>query len=421
MTLTKTKIVSNMIYQIIGRFSTSLSTLIVTAMITRYLGVKSFGEYSIVIAFLTIFYTISDFGVNSVLIREFADDASYAKENFKKVLSLRIVIGILLMLLAAVIVFLMPYRNEIKFAIYIGLPLLIFNSISKAASLIFQSFLQYKYQSISMGVGAFFSAILIGFVVLSPIQNLSLIILATVIGSSISPLISMYFSREYLFSDSNYIDLKYWRKILLDSLPFGIALILNTFMIQSDRLLMSVISSEESVGIYSLAYRIFEIVLILPTFIMNATFPVLVVLRKRDSLKYRKSIYTLLKFMVLVSLGTTMIAINLSKFIIPMIWGIEMANSFIPFNILMYGAVLFFVSAPLSWIMLVEGKDKSLPYIYGIGFALNLLLNIIFIPIYDYVGAAYITILTEGLIVVFLILSIFSYSRKETMSYSDKI
>ena len=421
MTLTKIKIASNTIYQIIGRLSTSISTLIVTAMITRYLGIKSFGEYSIVIAFLTIFYTISDFGVNSVLIREFADDASYAKKNFAKVLSFRIVFGILLMILASVIVFFMPYRSEIKSAIYIGLPLLIFNSISKAAAVIFQSFLQYKYQSISMGIGAFFSTILIVFVVLSPIQSLSIIILATVIGSSISPLISMYFSREYLFSDSNYIDLNYWKKILLDSMPFGIALILNTFMIQSDRLLMSVISSEESVGIYSLAYKIFEIVLILPTFIMNATFPVLVVLRKKDSLKYRKSIYTLLKFMILVSVGITLIAINLSKFIIPMIWGSEMANSFIPFNILMYGAIFFFVSAPLSWIMLVEGKDKSLPYTYGIGFALNLFLNMIFIPIYDYVGAAYITILTEGLIVVFLILYIFSYNRKKTMSHSDKV
>ena len=421
MTLTKTKIASNTIYQIIGRLSTSISTLIVTAMITRYLGVKSFGEYSIVIAFLTIFYTLSDFGVNSVLIREFADDLSYANTNFKKVLSLRIVFGVLLMILAIVVVFFMPYRNEIKTAIYIGLPLLIFNSISKAASLIFQSFLQYKYQSISMGVGAIFSTILIGFVVLSPIQSLSLIILATVVGSFISPLISIYFLREYLFSDSSFIDFVYWKKILLDSFPFGIALILNTFMIQADRILLSIISSEESVGIYSLAYRIFEIVLILPTFIMNATFPVLVVLRKRDSVKYTKSIYTLLKFMIFVSIGTSLIATYFSKLFIPMIWGSEMTNSFVPFNILMYGAVFFFVSAPLSWIKLVEGKDKFLPYIYGFGFILNLILNIIFIPIYDYAGAAYITILTEGIVVVLLILSIISYNAKETMSYDDRV
>jgi len=420
MTSTKTKIVLNTIYQIVGRFSTSLSTLIATAMITRYLGLKSFGEYSIVIAFLTVFYTLSDFGVNSVLIREFAEDKYYAKKNFKKVLSLRIVIGVLLVLLAAIIVFFMPYKSGIKLAVYIGLPLLIFNSISKAASLIFQSFLQYKYQSISMGVGAFFSVILIAFAVLSPIHSLPLVIFATVIGSSISPLISMYYAREYLFSDSKYIDFGYWKKILLDSLPFGISLVLNTFMIQADRILLSVISSEESVGIYSLAYRIFELVLILPTFIMNATFPVLVVLRKRDVLKYRKSIYTLLRFMILVSIGTTLIATYFSHFLVPLIWGSEMANSATPFNILMYGSVFFFVSAPLSWIMLAEGKDRFLPYIYGFGFLINLVLNLFFIPIYDYVGAAYITIITEGLIVVFLILSILSYNRKKTMSHGDK-
>jgi len=385
-------------------------------MITRFLGVKTFGEYSIVIAYLTIFYTLSDFGVNSILIREFSHDKSYAKKNFKKVLSLRIAFGLVLTSLAGIIVFFMPYSIAVKSAIYIGLPLLIFNSISKAAAVIFQSYLQYKYQAISMGAGAVFSVILIGFAVLLPIHSLALIIIATVFGSAIAPVISIYYSREYLLPDSKYIDFEYWREIVLDSLPLGISLILNTFMIQADRLLLSIMSSAESVGIYSLSYRIFELVLVLPTFIMNATFPVLVILKKNDLFKYKKSIITLIKFMVLCSIGVTVIFIAFSGIVIPFIWGREMLASATPFNILMLGSIFFFVSAPLSWIMLVEGKDKILPYIYGIGFVVNFILNVMFIPKYDYVSSAYITVITEGIIVVFLILSFYLYSRGNSMT-----
>ena len=101
-----------------------------------------------------------------------------------------------------------------------------------------------------------------------------------------------------------------------------------------------------------------------------------------------------------------------------MIWGVEMIQSVVAFNILMSGLIFFFISSPLSWVLLVEGKHRVLPYIYGFGFTFNALLNLIVIPKFDYVGAGVVTVITEAVVVLLLLISIRFYTDK-TMSKKD--
>ena len=88
-----------------------------------------------------------------------------------------------------------------------------------------------------------------------------------------------------------------------------------------------------------------------------------------------------------------------------------MINSSIAFNILVMGSFAFFVSAPISWIILIEQKQKTLPIIYGLALSFNVILNLIFIPKYDYIAAGAITVITECLVVLMLMFVV----RKEGM------
>ena len=53
--------------------------------------------------------------------------------------------------------------------------------------------------------------------------------------------------------------------------------------------------------------------------------------------------------------------------------------------------------------MVIENKQKKLPILYGVAFAANIVLNIIFIPRYDYVASAVITVITEVFVLLFLL------------------
>jgi len=213
----------------------------------------------------------------------------------------------------------------------------------------------------------------------------------------------LFFTRKYLSFDSDWADLAYLKRIFWQAFPLGLGLTLNLLMIQADRLILSFLKSPLSVGIYSLSYRIFELVLVLPTFFMNALYPVLVKLKSESQERYHHHITLGISLLAGMAILATIVITVVSPYVIPFVWGDEMKNSYIPLNILMFGSTFFFLTAPLSWIAVLENKQRFLPYIYGTGFIINAVFNFIFIPRYDYAGAAMVTIITEALVLFALI------------------
>ncbi len=391
-------IASNTIFQIINKFVTATSTLLVSALITRLLGAETYGEYSIVTTYIITFFLLSDFGVNAIVVQDFAKNVESAKANFAKVLTLRFAFGMALMLIALVSLYFMPYSDLVKWAIIISLPLIVFSSLSSAASLIFQSFLRYDFQAKASVWGSSLILILTSASIYFFQGSLIGLITANLIGSAIAPLISLYFIREYISTKTSWVDLNYWKHVVIDAFPMGMALSLNVLMIHVDRLLLSVLSTPFSVGIYSLSYKIFDVVLVLPTFFMNATYPILIKLKDESEEKYRLFAAKVFTYLFIAAIILAILAILTSGFLVPLIWGGEMSESIVPFNILAGGLVFFFLSAPLSWIALIEGKKTILMWIYGVAFVFNGIMNWIFIPAYDYYAAAALTVITECLV-----------------------
>ena len=117
---------------------------------------------------------------------------------------------------------------------------------------------------------------------------------------------------------------------------------------------------------------------------------------------FDKSVKASLKTLTFIALILTAVALLTSKFLIIAIWGTEMQKAFVPFNILMAGSLFFFLSSPLSWVLVVRNKQKYLPAVYGIALIFNVVFNIIFIPRYNYLASAAIIVLTEFLVLVAL-------------------
>lgn len=399
-------VLSNTVYQVIGKVISGAVALFSSALITRGLGAELFGDYSIVLTYVLLFFIIADFGVNAIVIRTFAVDKNLAKEKFMSVLTLRGVIGIILTLISVVILVFMPYADYIKQAILISLPILIFQSIFRASGIIFQSYLKYKEQTISISVGSLIT--LLGIWILIKTGNTSVLnlTLMTLSANIVTAIISIFYVKEYLNLKAVKIDLKYWKYLMADAFPLGIALLFNTLMVHIDRLTLSIMSTPTSVGIYSLAYKIFDVCLVLVTFFMNAMYPILIKARETSLSKYilliKYSILAMLSISVALTIGTFV----LSPVVIPVIWGDEMMNSLYPLEILMVGSIIFYITSPLSWVLLIEGGQKSLPRIYAVGMIINTVLNIIFIPMYDYNAAAMTTVVTEFIIMILLLLKI---------------
>jgi len=115
MSLTK-KVFYNTSAQFIGKILNTILGLVSVAVITRYLGVSGYGDYTTAFAYIMFFSVISDFGFFWVIVRKIS-----IGEQIEKVIhnaqTLRLIFAAVVILAALVIAGFLPYSYELKIAV----------------------------------------------------------------------------------------------------------------------------------------------------------------------------------------------------------------------------------------------------------------------------------------------------------------
>jgi O-antigen/teichoic acid export membrane protein len=123
----------------------------------------------------------------------------------------------------------------------------------------------------------------------------------------------------------------------------------------------------------------------------------------KDSLKLIYERY--FKYMVIIGIplgvGTTILANN----IILLIFGPEFTKSIIALQILIWSIVTTFVGATFVQLLQVINKQIIITKISAICVVINILLNLVLIPKFSYIGASVATVVTEMILVGYIILS----------------
>jgi O-antigen/teichoic acid export membrane protein len=215
-------------------------------------------------------------------------------------------------------------------------------------------------------------------------------------------------TRESIFPF--YFDYSFAKKIFLSSAPLGLMLIFNLVYFRADIILLSILSSTKNVGIYGLSYKFFDFLIALPLFLSNAVYPFLI--KYRDDAPVFLSLCKKYFFIFLLS---SFAVILLFWFTSPLFSLIkqDFSASVFPFRILLLSLPFFFTTSLLQWILITLKKQKYLLYVYAFSGILNIVLNIIFIPKFAYLASAFITLLSEGIVFIFLSLRIISFFKNK--------
>lgn len=103
-----------------------------------------------------------------------------------------------------------------------------------------------------------------------------------------------------------------------------------------------------------------------------------------------------------------LIGVLLSPLAIRILGGPEFTLSIPVLRILLAGLVLYYMTQPLAWLIVTLGYQRYLPLIYLISAVFNVTANVLFIPVYSFYSSAFITHLSELLILFLLVY----YARK---------
>jgi len=375
-----------------------------TIFLARSLGPNQFGLFSAAVAFFALLSVFGEFGFNRFLTREIARDRENSATYLANVTVFRITLTLVLFIGVACYLYLFD-PDQIRANLTILALLAIFPvALAQTVDACFVAIQKLQYSAIALLFTSIFTTLL-GFLLVSLDFGPTGPVLALIFGQVIYFLILFAMLRSQKLKVFSKIQFSTIKKALVGSLPYGILGVLGMLYFRIDTVLLSYLRGNFETGIYSAAYKFLETAVLVPSSISLAIFPVMVKLHETDHLSLKK----LYRKVILITFSLGVIGALVYFYILPVLilWLLPSYNSSSEvIQILALTIPFMFVQVTASQVLLTSDKNlKALMLITFVLLAFNLILNLIFIPQFGFLAAAWVTVISD----IFAALLVLSY------------
>jgi len=156
-----------------------------------------------------------------------------------------------------------------------------------------------------------------------------------------------------------------------------------------DQVMIKEMLDSGAVGNYAAAVQFSEVWYIVPMAVSSSLFPAIISSREMNKTLYRQKLQKLYDFMVWVALSIAILTTFLADPWIPVILGKQFEPAASVLKIHIWAAVFVFLGVSSSKWFLTENLTQLLFYRTLSGAVLNVFLNLLLIPRYGILGAAY--------------------------------
>jgi O-antigen/teichoic acid export membrane protein len=380
-----------------------LISFVVTVLVIRYLGPEQFGLLSYAISFYGLFSAISILGLESISIRELVKQPGRRDDILGSVFLLRLVGGIVTIILIAITLYFSGEPTDISILILIVSTSAIFQSFS-VIDYYFRAEVKAKYSVYVMAASVLFmSALKILLIILeAPLIYFAIVFSVEFFAAATGFLI------VYKYNKLKIINWKFSKEIainlLKDSWPLILSGLVVAIYMKIDQVMIKNILDSEDLGYYAAAVRISEAWYFIPIALTNSLFPAIVNAKNVNEKFYlnrMQKLYDLLAWMAIA------IAVPVSIFssdIINILYGSEFRSAAPVLTIYIWAGVAVFLGVASSQYLITENFTKLSFFRTLIGMVFNVILNLLLIPKYGIIGAAYATLISYSAATFSLIL-----------------
>ena len=406
------KILFNTFTQFGSKSLSVLLSLVSVGLLTRYLNTDQYGWYTLVFTYISFFTVLSDIGFNQTIVREFAQNEEQSKAAYATLFNLKLILIVISAVLSTIGLVFFPYPMTLKVGILIGVAAVAISNLSSYGTSILQAKLKLDYVAYLDILTKVVTVIAIAIFVATK-QNFYFIVGAVAIGNVIGLVPTLLLVKKQLVFRWT-LDRVLVSKIVKISLPVGITAFLSILYFKIDTMMLSLMRSPTDVGIYGLAYKVLENILLLWSLYMANVFPLLSRFHgKGQADNFRNLVSKTLILLVTLSVVVIISGTTFSYLIMRILGGSKFFSSMVPFKILLFAVPFLFLNNIFYNIIVSFGKTKYLIQPLVISLIVNFLLNLYAIPRYGYIGASYITVATEMITSITYVIILFTKFKSE--------
>jgi len=404
------KIAKNTIIQILGKILSTILALFSIALLTRYLGPKGFGQYTIIIAFLSFFGILVDMGIYLTTLQMISEPGRDSQKIFSNAFTLRVTFSVILLAFAPALALLFPYPAVIKKGIFAATFAFFFISLCQILHAIFQKELKMIEAEISEIIG---KAIILVSIIAAAYYKLDLIfiMLCLVLGNFAHFLIKFIYSRKYIKTRLSF-DKQIWKEICFKSWPIALSIAFNLVYLRGDTIILSLFVSETQVGFYGASYKVLDVLTTLPIILAGLMMPLFTMAWAEKNIdKLKKYLQTSFDIASMVSIPIILGV----QFIAAPVMILVAGNKFMPsgniLKILIIAVNMIFFGTIFGHFIVAINQQKLMLFGYLTTAILSLLGYCIFIPRFSSIGAAWVTVFSETLVSVIAIIIIYKKTK----------
>jgi len=384
-----------------GQMFSLLVSFFIGAWIARYLGPENYGLVSYVVAFVGLFSFISSLGIDFILNRELIRHPENRDELLGTGFRLKLFGGTIAFAIS--VFFSLFFNNDnLTRALLVIFSLSFILQAPLVINIFFQSQVRAKENFKAQLGGSVISSILKIILILSGGGVIWLIIIYT--AESIWQSIFLY--RAY---QSLKLKIVTWHfnkilasSILKDSWPLMLSSAATFIYLRIDQVMIGALMGKEAVGIYAAGVKITEIFYFVPGVIGASLFPAIVNAKKISQHLYERRLMFFYGFLFLLSLFIVVPVALLSQPIIYFLFGSQYLESVSILRIYIWSSTGLFVSSGLTYYFMAENKTKTIFKMYFLAMLSNVILNLLLIPKYGLIGAAWATLVAYSVPLIWL-------------------
>jgi len=416
------KIASNTISQIATKFLTAFLAIFFIWILTNYLTLELFWEYNKIYNYLAIFAFLADLWLYTIAIREISRDKKSASKIIWNMMTIRLFAWIFILIIALSLWFIIPWYNDplVLMWIFIIWIFTIYSLLNSSVMALMQAFMKIEFSMFSTifwKIVNFLLVIIIIYLLFPKSDNFDytipflFILIASVVSVAINYYLNYFYARKiakiwFLF------EWDYIKYLIKKSLPFWVALFLSVVYFKIDIVLLSIIESSDvssiSIALYSLPMKIVEVLMITGMFYLNSILPIISQYFKENLIsKAQVLLLNSFKFLFWLSWIILILWILFREHLILLIAtpeyldkNIHLFTSWDVFLIVLFVLSFYFISSIFNYIFISSNNEKVLLKINIFITIFNIVWNIILIPIYSFIWAWIVTLISQILLLV---------------------
>ncbi len=394
------KTIKNAGWLIGGRVAQMLISLVVGVLTARYLGPSNYGLIGYAGAYTAFFMSFCTLGINSVLVKEFIDNPEQEGTTIGTTLVLRAVSSLLSAIVIICIVLFLDADEAVTIAVVALCSIGVVFHIFETFNFWFQAQLNSKITAIAT-FAAYCVTALYRVILMITGKNVIFFAFASSVDYICIAVILLFSYKKYGGKRLGFSFGKA-KHLLSKSHHFILSGLMVSIYGQTDKLMLKQMINDTEIGYYTTAVTISNMWCFVLAAIIDSVFPSIMEANGKDEKLFKlrnRQLYAIVFYIsAIVSLGFTVLA----PLIISILYGKEFMGSVNPLRIITWYTAFSYLGVARNAWMVCRDKQSYLKYIYLSAAVSNVILNLVFIPLWGASGAAIASLISQVLTLVIL-------------------